>query len=244
MGEKDRKPTTDDLPPLKQEEKKPKRLIDVRSLITVTVAGPLRNVSSDTIRRLIQRSLLRYETIGGHLFVYRNEVLNIQISSNARVRKMSNEDLLEDVLVVARDLGHVPTSSEYTKHGGLHLSILRVRFGNWPKVHAAALRTFLAEVVRVSPEPKGRSHHQSNLNKRSSHKKRTMPRMVDVNDLIAKTAVGRLCNVTPQVLNYLVRNGRLRCEVICGKPFVFRSEVLNRKFRTTNREGKLNHSAG
>jgi hypothetical protein len=192
-------------------------------------------VSPDTIRRLIQRGLLRCETIAGHSFVYRNDVLNVEISSHAKVRKMSNEDLLEDVLVVARDLGHVPTSAEYTKHGGLRLSILRVRFGNWPKVHAAARRNFLDEVERTSIASKRGPHLQSNLNKCPSPKKRTMPRMIDVNDLIAKTAVGRLCNVAPQTLNYLIRKGRLRCEVICGKPFVFRSEVLARKFRKNSR---------
>lgn len=217
---------------MKRQETKRKRLVDVSDLITVTEAGRLGRVSRDTMRRMIERRLLRIEKIDRYVFVYRSEVLTVHISNQAQVRKMSDEELLEAVLVVARALGHVPTSAEYSKRGRIHLSTLRWRFGNWPKVHRAALRKFLSKSGKTSRASRARLEVPSDRTTVTpTAKKRNTPRWIDVNDLIAKDNAARLRKVTRQALNYLIRKGWLHNVLICGKPFVFQSEVMALKFR-------------
>lgn len=113
-------------------------LVDVRDLITQTVAARLRGVSRTAIHDLVRRGRLNSIKICGVTFVFRSEVLAFSTGSREQVRKMSNNEVLEDVLCVARSICHLPSSFEYKQHGRIHLSTVCKRFGGWPKVAQAA----------------------------------------------------------------------------------------------------------
>lgn len=115
-------------------------LVDVSDLITQTVAARLRGVTPPAIRYLVQANRLRSVEICGTVYVFRSEVVAFKPGKRERVRKMSNDEVIEEVVRVAKEIGHLPSSFEYQKHGQIHLSTLCRRFGNWENVRTAARR--------------------------------------------------------------------------------------------------------
>lgn len=51
-------------------------------------------------------------------------------------RQYSNEELLESVIQLADELGHMPSTSEYDSHGVFALSAVCDNFGSWTEVTA------------------------------------------------------------------------------------------------------------
>ncbi len=115
-----------------------KTLVDINDLITKTEAGRLRGVTAPAIHYLVQTGRLRSVEICGTIYVFRSEVLAYKPGSRQRVRKMSDDEVIEEVVRVATLIGHLPSSFEYKSHGRIHLSTLCRRFGGWSKVRQAA----------------------------------------------------------------------------------------------------------
>ncbi len=101
--------------------------VNIRNLITQTEAGKLRNVSRTTIHNYVLSGRLNSVKIGDKIFVYRGEVMKLKVRHVVRTDK----EVLTDVRRVAKELGRTPNSSEYKRHGRIHLSSACRRFGNW-----------------------------------------------------------------------------------------------------------------
>jgi hypothetical protein len=159
--------------------------------------------------------------IAGYPFVSRQEVLQISLHSNTLVSRMSKEQLLADVRRVADILGRLPNSPEYVRLGRFNFTTLFRRFGSWRKVCEATrkeqsrLKGMRAANVYVDAVPAP-----------SSKENGKRPRLLDVGDLITKKEAGPLRGVTAMAIHQMVRCDRLHSEVICGRAFVFRGEVL------------------
>jgi hypothetical protein len=193
-------------------------------LLTYKAAGRLISVSGSAIRAMALRGKLRHEVIGGYPFVSRHQVQQIRIHPNTLVRRMTKEQLLVDVLRVAEHLGHLPNSSEFVRLGRFNFMTFLRRFGSWREVceaarkeHGRSKRIRGSEVLSVTAPPPESKHN------------RKRGRRLDVGDLITKKEAGSLRGVTAMAIHSMVRRGRLQSEVICGKAFVFRREVLDLK---------------
>ena len=198
-----------------------RRIVDVNDLLTYRTAGDLINVSGPAIRAMVLRGCLRNEVIAGYPFVSRQQVLQVRVHSNTLVSRMSKEQLLADVRRVADILGRLPSSPEYVRLGRFNFTTLFRRFGSWRKVCEATrreqsrLKGMRAPDVYFDAAPAP-----------SSKENGKRPQWLDVGDLITKTEAGPLRGVTAMAIHQMVRIDRLHSEVICGKAFVFRGEVL------------------
>ena len=101
-------------------------LIDISDMITQTEAGKLRGVSRTTIHNFVLRKQLSFVLVGDKIFVTRREVLNL----NTIRKRKTDDEMIEDVLRVAKTLGRLPSSLEYKRLGSIHLSSVCRRFGN------------------------------------------------------------------------------------------------------------------
>src|SRR5947209_6244926 len=109
-------------------------LIDVSDMITQTEAGKLRGVSRTTIHNFVLRGQLPFVHIGDKILVSRRDVSKLKTVRQLR----TDDEMIEDVLRVAKKLGRLPNSSEYKKRGSIHLSSVCRRFGGWSNVYQAA----------------------------------------------------------------------------------------------------------
>jgi Homing endonuclease associated repeat len=197
------------------------RMLDVNDLLTYRTAGQLIDVSGSAIRAMVLRGCLRNEVIAGFPFVSRQEVLHIRVHSNTLVSRMNKEQLLADVRRVADSLGRLPNSPEYVRLGRFNFTTLLRRFGSWRKVCEATRK----EQSRLRGMRAPAIYFDATLAPSSKESKKR-PRLLDVSDLITKKEAGPLRGVSAMAIHQMVRLDRLQSEVICGKPFVFRGEVL------------------
>lgn len=113
---------------------------DLRDLITQTQAAQLRGVTRPAIHSLAMRGRLRLVEIAGKPFVFRSEVLALKTQKSGGGLIRTDETLINDVVRVANEVGHLPTSTEYKRHGSINLSVVCNRFGGWSGVIKAARR--------------------------------------------------------------------------------------------------------
>lgn len=115
-------------------------LVETDNLITQTVAAKLRGVTTPAIRYLVQTKRLRSVEICGTVYVFRSEVLAYRPGARQQVRKLSDDEVLQDVVRVAKQIGHIPSSYEYQRYGRISASTLCKRFKSWSMVCRAIRR--------------------------------------------------------------------------------------------------------
>ncbi|OLE53294.1 MAG: hypothetical protein AUG51_13840 [Acidobacteria bacterium 13_1_20CM_3_53_8] len=202
--------------------REPTSQVNVNDLITLSEARVIRGVSGTTIYNCIRRGRLSSVFIGNRLLTFRSEVVRLKLIKRQQVRFMTDLELLQDVLRVARRLRHLPTTVEQKKHGTISLITFYRRFGSWKRVKDLIHEKM--EQTSKEANRRGRQRGEAESSHRFNYP-RLKASYMNLSNLITQAEAGRLRHVTTMTIHNWVKSGRLHAVMIADIPFLLRSEV-------------------